>query len=443
MRTICSICLDEVGKEPLITIVNCGHVFDLKCIRECLKSSYNCPICRKSVHCTQASQLCRVFLTTETDDNPSECLKLKNDLAANAKAMAELREKFTNSESQTKIAQRNLQSLLKICDKNKAKLDAATKELTDTKSAYLEEVQRTSKYADEIKDLTLSKNNHTNEVADLKKKNESLARELQSQRDKCTAMAKKRNYEKEYLDLQKSFNDLLAKQSIINSKYIEIAISGTPNPEEIRSHIQDLERQLTVSKAREDKLFADVKRLAKKKADIYTEKQKLLAEKQKISNDKKRIMNENQHLQGKLSSTNEDVSKLKEYKANWVAENKSLQEQLKNARENVSKLQEYKQNWIAENRTLHQNLKVSKENIKNLQNTQKKIIAEKQALQKKLNDAERSNSNYATHRSIATTYVARPSTTMPGRYRLMFGSAGSPSSSATYDDEDDIVMYGN
>lgn len=30
MRTICSICLEEVGKEPLISLNDCGHVFDLK-----------------------------------------------------------------------------------------------------------------------------------------------------------------------------------------------------------------------------------------------------------------------------------------------------------------------------------------------------------------------------------------------------------------------------
>ncbi|KAK4511488.1 uncharacterized protein ATC70_012703 [Mucor velutinosus] len=240
MRTICSICLDEVGKQPLVTLVNCGHVFDLKCIREWLKTNLNCPFCRKGIHNMLEIQLCRIFLSTEGDSSSSECLKLKTDLEENAIVIQELKREAYNQQKP-------------------------------------DETRKSSVYVEQIMDLTLTKKNEV----DALKKNDAMARELQSQRDKCAAMAKNRNYKKEYFDLKKLFDDTLAKQNITNSKFIEIAISGTSSPDTVRYHIQGLEKQLTESKAKEDKFFADVKRLAKKKADIYQDRHKLYIENQK------------------------------------------------------------------------------------------------------------------------------------------------------------------
>lgn len=196
-------------------------------------------------------------------------------------------------------------------------------------------------------DLTLAKKTHANEVDDLKKKNDTLARDLQSQRDKCTAMAKRNNYEKEYFDLKKSFDDVVAKQKIINSKYIEIAIADTSNPDAVRSHIQGLEKQLSISRAKENKLFADVKTLAKKKADIFDDRHRIFLEKCKLSSERNRLIRENDQLREKLGCTTakQASSEWEEYASNHTAKDKDIQKQLKIAKKNASK-------WIAENQTL-------------------------------------------------------------------------------------------
>lgn len=334
----------------------------------------------------QTGQWCRIFLSTEGDSSPSKLLKLKNDLVQNAIVIEDLEEKLAKSQSQTDEAEHNCVNLFTACDEYKATLSATTQELTEAKSAYLEEVQKSSVYVEQIMDLTLAKNNYANEVEDLKKGNDTMKRELQSQRDKCTAMAKKNRYEKEYFDLKKSFDDVLAKQNIINSKYIEIAISGTTNPDAVRARIQNLEKQLTESKAKEDKLFADVKRLAKKKSDIYEDRHRIFLENLKINNDKKQLTKENQQLREKLGFTDEVASESQEHTSNHAAKDKDLQEQLMAARENVFKLQKYKQNWVAENRTLQQNLKTSNEKIKTLQGSLYSLAAEKRAIQNTLNE---------------------------------------------------------
>ncbi|GAN02776.1 hypothetical protein MAM1_0028d02223 [Mucor ambiguus] len=393
MRAVCSICLDEIGSEPLVAVVNCGHVFDVECIQECLRTSLNCPICRKRIHSAnmETSQWCRIFLSTEGDSHSKEFLKLKNDLARKETHIEKLETMLAKSVNQTESAERNCENLLKAYHESQAQIDVTNKELTDTKSAYLEEVQKASTYVEQIMDLTLAKNNYANELDDLRKKSDVMTRELQSQRDKCTAMAKKSNYEKEYAQLKKSFEEAIAKQNIINSKYTEIVISGTTNPDAVRARIQDLEKQLSDSKAKEDKLFADVKRLAKKKADIYDDRHRLFLENLKINNDKKRLIKENDQLRGKLGYTNEDVSESGEYTSNHASNDRDLQRQLEAAKKHISKLQEYKQNWIAENRTLQQDLKTSKEKIKILQGSLNNTTADKNALRRRLNETSREN----------------------------------------------------
>ena len=44
----CSICLSKVNKPKCKTI--CGHIFHITCLKEWLKTSVTCPLCRKSIN---------------------------------------------------------------------------------------------------------------------------------------------------------------------------------------------------------------------------------------------------------------------------------------------------------------------------------------------------------------------------------------------------------
>ncbi|KAF1799571.1 hypothetical protein V8B55DRAFT_1367058 [Mucor lusitanicus] len=401
MKTMwCNLC-SNVGKEPLVAIVNCGHVFDVDCIEEYFTTSLRCPICCQGTSSndnTETSRWCRVFVSLKGDCSSSEFSKLKDDLAQDAIVIDELRKKLTCSENQAKSAEGIRENLLRTCGENKVQLDAIKKELADAKAIHLEDVQKISTYVEQIMDLTLAKKTHANEVDDLKKKNDTLARDLQSQRDKCTAMAKRNNYEKEYFDLKKSFDDVVAKQKIINSKYIEIAIADTSNPDAVRSHIQGLEKQLSISRAKENKLFADVKTLAKKKADIFDDRHRIFLEKCKLSSERNRLIRENDQLREKLGCTTakQASSEWEEYASNHTAKDKDIQKQLKIAKKNASK-------WIAENQTLQQDLKASEEKIKTLEGSLNSITAEKVALQKAINETSNKNQVYQGSSTSAST----------------------------------------
>lgn len=358
-------------------------------IEGCLRLSANCPLCRKSIDGSQTGRLCtRIYLSTESDDNPSECLQLKKSLATTKIVIDDFQEQLAIAENNLIVARRDYNDLLQSTNEKKYDMENLKQELAQVKTGYLEELHLKSEYIGKVIDLTSSNKTLTNELEDLKKKNTSLEKDLKFQQEKNSQILKKHNYENDYFSLKRSFNDLVVKQDILQSKFIDLSIAGTPKEDEIKSHIQNLEKQLVDSKTKETKSLADIKKMSKKN--------------QNVINDKKRIIDEKQKLEKKFSMINEYATKLKEYKKNWVNENRNLHEQLKTARENLSKLQQFKENWIAENRSLHEKLKSSKENIRNLHDTQKKTMAEKKALQTKLDIALRHSLQSVQHNRTST-----------------------------------------
>ena len=46
-HTECSVCLDNFERDDHVVYLQCGHLFDLACIRICLEQSNRCPYCRQ------------------------------------------------------------------------------------------------------------------------------------------------------------------------------------------------------------------------------------------------------------------------------------------------------------------------------------------------------------------------------------------------------------
>lgn len=47
-NTECSICFDDYHETDNIIILNCSHIYHLKCIQDWFHENLNCPICRNS-----------------------------------------------------------------------------------------------------------------------------------------------------------------------------------------------------------------------------------------------------------------------------------------------------------------------------------------------------------------------------------------------------------
>ena len=45
----CSICLEKLEKNNSVVILECGHKFHDKCIKNWMKIKKTCPICRKKI----------------------------------------------------------------------------------------------------------------------------------------------------------------------------------------------------------------------------------------------------------------------------------------------------------------------------------------------------------------------------------------------------------
>ncbi len=52
----CSICINEIGRNPQMVILICNHKFHGKCIVEWLKRDDNCPNCRTNCRKNDAQQ---------------------------------------------------------------------------------------------------------------------------------------------------------------------------------------------------------------------------------------------------------------------------------------------------------------------------------------------------------------------------------------------------
>ena len=52
---ICTICLDECKNN--LGVIECGHVFHIKCVKNWIKDKQKCPNCRKILYSTKAQEL--------------------------------------------------------------------------------------------------------------------------------------------------------------------------------------------------------------------------------------------------------------------------------------------------------------------------------------------------------------------------------------------------
>lgn len=54
--TECSICIDKFSKSSDVIQLECNHIFHEECIKQWLKTSKTCPVCRKRVNITISDQ---------------------------------------------------------------------------------------------------------------------------------------------------------------------------------------------------------------------------------------------------------------------------------------------------------------------------------------------------------------------------------------------------
>jgi len=61
----CTICLEEGLQLDRMSITRCAHVFCTKCIRECLRTKTECPVCRRCLNISDVSALSHELQSSE------------------------------------------------------------------------------------------------------------------------------------------------------------------------------------------------------------------------------------------------------------------------------------------------------------------------------------------------------------------------------------------
>ncbi|GAA5811747.1 hypothetical protein MFLAVUS_005190 [Mucor flavus] len=120
MTLSCPICLDKI-KESEAAALSCGHVFDRKCIRECLISRRVCPICNAAYN--DRCGVISLFLNTD-DETDTLILDLQQELVVRSTFITSLRKTMCEEIKKYKdtiIEQdnRSIQLISQLYDKEK------------------------------------------------------------------------------------------------------------------------------------------------------------------------------------------------------------------------------------------------------------------------------------------------------------------------------------
>ncbi|KAL9536833.1 hypothetical protein MBANPS3_012326 [Mucor bainieri] len=417
MRTICSICLDEVG-DSLLVFTNCGHVFDRECAMACLNTSDNCPICRKYVYnlnLDPQQAFYRVYLSTDNDDtkdskSAKKCQELEGQLKAAHERLSSLERILENARHDINTVGQNFSNAIKASKGYKSKLDATLKELATFKASNSNLQQRINAKDASIHDLKNSNKTLLRNQKILQESNDILKEQVVrknaiafkqyyhlTNKSNCLSCKKLRSphddddeidewrsapknldnlsrpqLRQHYHDLQERYDCL----AVVHREMIK-AQSGLTESAHNKVYIKNLETQLKESKTKQvqlESLFGRsemVQQLAKELINAKQKHLKLEADLEQVSEAKRDLFDQKNQVERSLNRALEAILTLQNQKEEAINENEELQTKLTEATN--AKL------------TLKKQLKSSKKRAKQLQNAKAKAQEENENIINKMN----------------------------------------------------------
>lgn len=383
---------------------------------ECLKTSDNCPICRKYIYSSYLEPqqpFYRVYLTTVSDEKSSsakECQELQEKLEAANMRLSTLQTDLNNAEFNIVTVGHNYKSAMKTSKAYKAKLDAALKELETLKTSNNEFQQQIKEKDASIIDLEKSKKTLMRHRKEYKDINETLKEHIANQgevlvkqyylltnKSNCFACKKLRSphdndnevdewkstpknlddlshsqLRKQYTDLQEEYDCLAAVHREMSK-----ASAGLTESAKVKLYIKNLKTQLKESKTREvqlESLFErneTVQGLAKELINTKKNHSKLEAELEQVTEAKLALFDQKNQAEESFNRALKAILVLQNQKEESAKENSDLQEKLREVID--SKL------------ILQKQLKASKCRARKFQNAKTKAEAENQDIMNKMN----------------------------------------------------------
>ncbi|KAL7332982.1 hypothetical protein PS15p_201951 [Mucor circinelloides] len=361
---------------------------------ECLKTSDNCPICRKYIYSSYLESqqpFYRVYLTTVNDEKSSsakECQELKEKLEAANVRLSTLQTYLNNANLNIATVGHNYKSAMKTSKAYKARLDAALKELETLKTSN-KEVQQQIKEKDAlIIGLEKSKKTLMRHRKEYKDINETLKEHIVNQdevlvkqyylltnKSNCFACKKLRSPhdndnevdewkstpknldDLSHSQLRKQYNDVQKKYDCLAAVHREMsrASAGLTESAKVKLYIKNLKTQLKESKTRE----------------VQLKSFELEADLEQVTGAKLALFDQKNQVEESFNRALKAILVLQNQKEESAKENSDLQEKLTEVID--SKL------------ILQKQLKASKCRARKFQNAKTKAEAENQDIMNKMN----------------------------------------------------------
>lgn len=383
-------------------------------------------------------------MTTENDDDSAnkECRELKEKLAeANCRLLV-LQNEVDISSNQALMAQRDFQNAISLSKLDKARHNAARRDLEKLRQSFNNLQQKTT--SNELiitklkdtnkkleKNLTMSENN-CQILKDVNRKLEinlaiseknckTLKEHVGAQKlvlfhqhfqltnktncSSCKSLGSLGDVKEEWtstpanleklsrLQLKKKYQNLQEKYDCLQSVHHEMsmATAGLTKDNKDKEYIQSLEKQLEDLKEREYQYEALFKRndiqqrMTRELLNAKHKQDKLETDLEEMNAARQHIFDDRNATETKLNKALETVATLQRQKQASLKENSLLQKKFEAANEHASEFANIRQGWIEENRSLQKQLKASKKRARKLQTQKARIMTENTELHQKIN----------------------------------------------------------
>ncbi|GAA5806006.1 hypothetical protein HPULCUR_011534 [Helicostylum pulchrum] len=367
MTLSCPICLEKI-KESEAAALSCGHVFDRKCIRECLLSRRVCPICNAAYN--DRCGIISLFLNTD-DETDTLILDLQRELNKRAGVIRVLEEYMRDEIKKHKdtIVEQNNGSV-----QLKNQLDRKEKEFNALRNSFnIVRMEANSKQT--------ALNTAKETSAQFKSERDEKTKALSAIEDKLRELSQNSCDLDKYMESKTKYQTLLSKFE----KAVDDKVSAKMAMESLQEKITALERSNTQNTA-SNELVDQIEQLKqeneslKSKTEYKTKYNKLLDSFERLVNEKTATAHEHQkNIENyeKLLQKHEDDSQVKKKFEECQLELSAIKLNLSTTLSKNKELTEQNKKWKETETKLRKEMKTLKREKENMKTGNTKLIAQK------------------------------------------------------------------
>lgn len=330
-----------------------------------------CPVCKSQVVNSSSftPHYFRIYPSASESHDNQECINLKAKLAEANLRIATLSLEVSDTKNALNSSHQEQKTLSSKLKEANATAERTTK-VTERLKEDIERIKRAKddchKRADKLKYLnqTLTSNLKESENLCQSLREQLVIQDVSSDSQGALnsvpsisgSLPLTQASQKDYLDLKKSYQELVIRERLATKKLADLAIQGKDS--------EDIEN------------LANTQRVYKQLNEALTKLLKTTNNANQLKHEKKDILNEKKALQEKYNAANVDLKRLQLAEKIWTQNTSHLQDIIKRMSEDLFKLETLNQDCATDNNKLKERIKSLTESLavskKRLWNIEKK-----------------------------------------------------------------------